>query len=61
MKTHIVVLFVTLCLGGCNVVAWGNMALLGVTLALFCATLSLGRQVSSEKPADHQEQKTLPQ
>jgi hypothetical protein len=38
-----------LLVSGCNVAAWGNLFVLGLTLALFCATLSLGRAA----PASH--------
>ena len=47
MKPHIAILG-TFFLAGCNVPAWGNMFVLAVTLALFCATLTLGRHVAPE-------------
>lgn len=59
MKPHAWFLLTALCLGGCNVVAWGNMVLLGVTLAMFCATLSLGRHVSVEDRTDTTDQETF--
>jgi len=59
MKPHISFLIAALFLGGCNVVAWGNLMLLAITLALFCATLSLGRHVSAEERSESAEQETL--
>ncbi|MCA9580458.1 MAG: hypothetical protein KC416_01610 [Myxococcales bacterium] len=44
-----VVLANVLLLGGCNVAIWGNLAVLGVTVGIFVATLSLGR-VSNRQP-----------
>ena len=35
-------------LAGCNVPAWGNILVLAVTLALFFATVTLGRHVSTD-------------
>ncbi len=61
MKPHVWFLLTALCLGGCNVVPWGNVVLLAVTLALFCATLSLGRHVSAEPPSDVTDHDTLRQ
>lgn len=46
MKPHIVALMSSIFLAGCNVPAWGNLFVLAVTLALFCATLSLGRHIA---------------
>jgi hypothetical protein len=38
-----------LLLSGCNVAAWGNIFVLGLTLALFCATLNLGPAPTSTR------------
>jgi hypothetical protein len=46
MKPHIIAVMSTLIIAGCNVPAWGNLFVLAVTLALFCATLSLGRHIA---------------
>lgn len=59
MKPHITFILAALFLGGCNVVAWGNVMLVAITLALFCATLSLGRHVSAEERPESVEQETL--
>jgi hypothetical protein len=46
MKPHIVLWLAPLFLAGCNVPAWGNLFVLCITLALFCATLTLGRHIT---------------
>ncbi len=51
MKPHSIVWLAPLLLTGCNVPAWGNIFVLAVTLALFCATVTLGKHISPE--GDH--------
>ena len=48
MKPHRIIWLAPLLLTGCNVPAWGNMFVLAVTLALFFATVTLGKHVSTE-------------
>lgn len=51
---HALILAASMLLSGCNVAAWGNLFVLGVTLALFCATLSLGRAAPSSRAIKNQ-------
>jgi 1,4-dihydroxy-2-naphthoate octaprenyltransferase len=53
MKPHTLSLVAPLLLTGCNVAAWGNLFVLIVTLALFCATLSLGRAGSHPRETEN--------
>jgi hypothetical protein len=39
----LLILAVTLPLGGCTAALWGNLAVLAVTVGIFIGTLSLGR------------------
>jgi hypothetical protein len=51
MKAHHIAWLAPLVLAGCNVPVWGNIFVLGVTLALFCATVTLGRHVGPDPDA----------
>lgn len=46
MRSYSFLLLLVPALGGCNVATWGNLAVVAMTLIIFCGTLSLGRRVT---------------